>query len=169
MLGRTLRLAASGLLVAALAIGPSSSLSAQEGTNIYTTARDPSTMARVQAVYEYLCTDGDVLAKALKKRIQHFKKRIAAARLPFEHLPSDSPIQCLIVPGNAAVVACSQHLEALGLDVRPIRKPTVPGGKERLRICLHVHNSLAEIDQLVDGLLAFSRLEAGSFDPQFGA
>ena len=57
-----------------------------------------------------------------------------------------------LVPGNEAVVACSQSLEEQGFDVRPIRRPTVAVGSERLRICLHRHNSLTEIETLLKAL-----------------
>ena len=41
------------------------------------------------------------------------------------------------------------RLRALGLNVRPITWPTVPKGKERVRICLHAKNSFEEVDLLV--------------------
>jgi 8-amino-7-oxononanoate synthase len=43
-------------------------------------------------------------------------------------------------------------VQALGLDVRPIVAPTVPAGKERIRICLHSYNTKDEVDRLVDAL-----------------
>jgi 8-amino-7-oxononanoate synthase len=36
------------------------------------------------------------------------------------------------------------------LDVRPILSPTVPAGKERLRICLHSFNNAAEMNKLLE-------------------
>lgn len=41
------------------------------------------------------------------------------------------------------------RLRALGLNARPITWPTVPKGKERVRICLHAENSLKEVDLLI--------------------
>ena len=41
------------------------------------------------------------------------------------------------------------HLRTLGLNARPITWPTVPKGKERVRICLHAENSFAEVDLLI--------------------
>ena len=34
-------------------------------------------------------------------------------------------------------------------DVRPIMSPTVPKGKERIRICIHAYNTFAQIDELL--------------------
>ena len=63
-------------------------------------------------------------------------------------IDSQSAIQSIIVPGNAAARALAQQLQAAGFDIRPILHPTVPKGKERIRICLHAFNSFADIDQL---------------------
>jgi 8-amino-7-oxononanoate synthase len=36
--------------------------------------------------------------------------------------------------------------------VYPIRSPTVPKGKERVRIIIHSHNTEEEVERLVDAL-----------------
>lgn len=41
------------------------------------------------------------------------------------------------------------RLRSLGLNARPITWPTVPKGKERVRICLHAGNSFEEVDMLI--------------------
>lgn len=51
--------------------------------------------------------------------------------------------------GNARVNALSQQLIQAGLNVKPIRFPTVPKGKERVRICLHSHNTVEQVDMLI--------------------
>jgi len=58
-----------------------------------------------------------------------------------------------VVPGNDRVVAFAKKLQAAGHDVKPIRSPTVPAGTERVRVCIHAHNSEAEIDGLVQEIL----------------
>jgi 8-amino-7-oxononanoate synthase len=69
--------------------------------------------------------------------------------LQYQVLDSPSPIQGIIVPGNAEVRELAQKLEEKGFDTRPIVSPTVPKGAERIRICLHSFNTTAEIDRLV--------------------
>ncbi|KAF9973166.1 5-aminolevulinate synthase, nonspecific, mitochondrial, partial [Mortierella antarctica] len=64
-------------------------------------------------------------------------------------LPSTSPIQGIVMDGNAKVNALSQRLIKAGLNVKPIRFPTVPKGKERVRICLHSHNTQEQVQQLI--------------------
>lgn len=47
-----------------------------------------------------------------------------------------SPITAVIIPGIEAVSAAARELQGEGYFVRPIRRPTVPAGTERLRISL---------------------------------
>ena len=50
------------------------------------------------------------------------------------------------------VGAVALALQSHGLDVRALRSPTVPEGKERLRIILHAHNTEQEVDALAHHL-----------------
>ena len=42
-----------------------------------------------------------------------------------------------------------EELRNSGFNVKVIRQPTIPEGKERIRICLHAYNSDHEIKELV--------------------
>jgi 8-amino-7-oxononanoate synthase len=55
----------------------------------------------------------------------------------------------VVIPGNEACRQVALQLQKAGLDVRAILSPTVPKGKERLRICLHQYNTFEQIDELV--------------------
>ncbi|TFK34566.1 pyridoxal phosphate-dependent transferase [Crucibulum laeve] len=46
----------------------------------------------------------------------------------------------------------SAYLLALGMNARPITWPTVPKGKDRVRVCLHAGNTRAEVEALVAGV-----------------
>ena len=46
-------------------------------------------------------------------------------------------------------------IQGEGYDVKPIQSPTVPKGKERLRICLHSFNTEEDITRLVKLLATF--------------
>jgi 8-amino-7-oxononanoate synthase len=72
--------------------------------------------------------------------------------IPQHKLVSHSPIQGVIVPGNEEVTVMSSRLQSLGMDCRPIRYPTVPKQKERIRIILHAFNTIEEIDLLAASL-----------------
>ncbi len=55
------------------------------------------------------------------------------------------PIQSLIVPGNGQAKQVSTALADAGFYAKAILYPTVPRGKERIRICLHQFNTKEEV------------------------
>lgn len=118
---------------------------------IYTTALPPHSVACILEAYMTLDapqgTDTEV-AK-LQENIRCFHGEILKNDLKASFLKSDSAIHCCIIPGNDAVNKMALKIQAGGFDVKPIRSPTVPKGKERLRICLHSFNTREEIQGLV--------------------
>ncbi|MDC8771838.1 aminotransferase class I/II-fold pyridoxal phosphate-dependent enzyme [Roseateles albus] len=68
--------------------------------------------------------------------------------------PSDTPVQPLIIGGNAEVMALAARLESEGLRVPGIRPPTVPAGEARLRITLCATHTEADVAQLLQALAA---------------
>ena len=67
-------------------------------------------------------------------------------------MPSDTPIQPLLIGANADAVRLSQALRARGLLVPAIRTPTVPADTARLRITLSAAHSAGDVDQLIEAL-----------------
>lgn len=65
---------------------------------------------------------------------------------------ADTPIQPLIVGGNAEVMALAAALETAGLRVPGIRPPTVAAGTARLRITLCGTHTAADVDTLLTAL-----------------
>ena len=114
---------------------------------IYTTALPPASVRAIARAYALLPR-----LDAERERLRLLVGRFRETSIVFERLDSTTPIQVVIVPGNAAVKALATKLQEAGLDVRPILSPTVEKGKERLRIVLHAYNTEEEIDQLT-GLL----------------
>lgn len=51
--------------------------------------------------------------------------------------------------------ALANHLNARGFIVKPICSPTVPKGQERVRICLHGHNTVEQVDALIAAVHGF--------------
>lgn len=115
---------------------------------IYTTSLPEQAIAAIQESY--------LLFPKLRDERAHLAaliKRFQAAAIGYEKLGSDTPIQGVVVPGNEEAKLLANHLQGNGIDVRAILYPTVPKGRERLRIVLHAFNSFGELDKLI-GLLA---------------
>jgi 8-amino-7-oxononanoate synthase len=115
---------------------------------IYTTALPPASVRAIARAYALL-PRLDAEREQLRLLIGRFRE----TPIVWQRLDSTTPIQVVIVPGNAAVKALAARLQEAGLDVRPILYPTVEKGKERLRIVLHAFNTEEEIDRLT-GLLS---------------
>lgn len=77
-------------------------------------------------------------------------------------MPSSSPIQGVVLNGNAPVRALASYLNDKGFIVKPICSPTVPIGQERVRICLHGHNTSDQVDSLVDEIHSFFQISPSS-------
>ncbi|HEV6964721.1 8-amino-7-oxononanoate synthase [Roseateles sp.] len=73
-------------------------------------------------------------------------------RLGWSLTDAATPIQPLVVGGNAEVMALAAALEAAGLRVPGIRPPTVAPGTARLRITLCGTHTEADVDALLDAL-----------------
>ncbi len=113
---------------------------------IYTTALPKHSIANISAAYKEL-TNTTELAK-LHKNISLFKTLYKGKTL----IPSNSPIQSIVIGGNEATKTIALELQEAGMDIRPILHPTVAEGSERIRICLHSFNSKEEITLLCDKL-----------------
>jgi 8-amino-7-oxononanoate synthase len=112
---------------------------------IYTTALPPASIRALDAAYALLPRLG-----AERERLGRLIEQFRSAGIGFERLDSRTPIQIVVVPGNAEVKAVAERLQAAGLDIRPILSPTVERGRERLRIVLHAFNTDEELDRLIN-------------------
>lgn len=130
---------------------------------IYTTALPLHALAVIRSAYNLLNISADNILK-FNKLIHSFIHKIEFERVK-GFLHSYSPIQSLIVAGNEEVKKVASLVQKDGYDVRPILSPTVPKGKERIRICLHAFNTEKEID----GLLASVKKNADALSEQVPA
>ena len=78
--------------------------------------------------------------------------RTGARVAGFELMPSETPIQPLVVGDDAATLAMARALEEQGFWVAAIRPPTVPEGSARLRITLSALHGAEEVDALLEAL-----------------
>lgn len=136
---------------------------------IYTTALGFPFLAAIRAVYELLSggetenvcccwsvsvrMPADLQARrSLHQRTLHLQSRLAdigslnPALLAVDHFPN-SPIFSL---RTSAPRQLAEVCQRRGFVVRKIMPPTVPAGKERVRVCLHAGNTADEIDGLAE-------------------
>ena len=88
--------------------------------------------------------------KKLIQLIKYFKKNLKLTR--WNLLPSDTPIQPIIIGENKEVILIRNKLQDRGILVPAIRPPTVPKNSARLRISLSAAHSLKDIDRLITSL-----------------
>ena len=121
---------------------------------IFTTGAPPLLAETLLTALD-LIEHGDARRAHLAALIARFKAGLTLAR--WQLLPSDTPIQPLVIGDNHEALAVSRALDAEGLWVPAIRPPTVPKGAARLRITLSAAHSLEQVDRLV---VTLKRLEA---------
>ena len=117
---------------------------------IYTTAPSLEVVANFLAAYELL--PNLAFREKLRENIAFFQRKVQKFAVKntreIHFIPSQSPIQGLIIPDNERLKKLSDSLQSQGIGVKPIFSPTVPKGQERLRICLHSFNTKEEIERL---------------------
>ena len=118
---------------------------------IYSTALPPAAVEAIAVSYKTF--------PALQKERNHINELIGVfkkADLKYKMLPSETPIQIVIIPGNEEVKKVAKNLQENNFDIRAILYPSVPKGQERLRIVLHSFNKKEE----VEGLIALLRQDS---------
>ena len=115
---------------------------------IYTTALPAHSLLAIRCAHQYRTSRADTQVQ-LQERLTYFRQSIDHSLPDTTWTNSQSPIQCLILPGNEFARQVAQQAQEIGMDVRAILSPTVPAGQERLRLCIHAFNTKEEIDQLV--------------------
>lgn len=117
---------------------------------IYTTALAEHSLCAIENAYHKLKSSSESIGQ-LHLNINLFKA-LALKKLSAQLIPSSSPIQCILVPGNRAVKKIEHQLELKGFNIKAILHPTVEEGKERIRICIHSFNTEEEIKTCVKSL-----------------
>lgn len=121
---------------------------------VYTTATPPALSGALLASLQ-LITEGD-------ERRAHLLRLIAQLRdglcdLPWQLMPSATPIQPVIVGDNQTALRLSSGLRERGIWVAAIRPPTVPQGTARLRITLSAAHTQDEVTRLLEALHDLAR------------
>lgn len=115
---------------------------------VYTTAMPAHSALTIKYAIAELQNTPEI--DKLKGIIKHFKNEIVKNQLNDFFILSDSAIQSCIVGNVGEVKKISTVFTSYHFDIKAILSPTVPIGTERLRICLHSYNSMAEINRIID-------------------
>lgn len=130
------------------------------------------TLVQRARTYVYTTASPPLLAHALLKSLEliaceparrtHLAKLVAGLKAglrasTWRLLPSDTPIQPLVIGGSADALGVSERLAARGLLVPAIRPPTVPRGTARLRISLSADHRVEDVERLAQALMSLQR------------
>jgi 8-amino-7-oxononanoate synthase len=111
---------------------------------IYSTAPAPTHVLALQRTLTYI-TEAVEERQKLKNRIRYFKSLQKSPSWG----ESETAIQTYFVSGNEAVRALAAKVQAAGFGVKPIVYPTVPKGKERIRITLNADSLHYQIELII--------------------
>lgn len=118
---------------------------------IYTTATPPLLSHALLKSLEMI--EGEPWRREhLTQRILQLKNELQSESMRWKLLPSETPIQPLIIGGNAEALRVSEALRERGMLVPAIRPPTVPQGTARLRISLSASHSEEDVARLAAAL-----------------
>lgn len=118
---------------------------------VFTTAAPASLAVAVRESLAVLRAEPERRAR-LFAHIQRFRAGLVGTR--WQLLPSQTPIQPLLLGDNEAALGASRALWERGFWVPAIRPPSVPPGTARLRVSLSAAHSEAEVSALIDALRA---------------
>jgi 8-amino-7-oxononanoate synthase len=112
---------------------------------IYSTALPPSCTNAIAASY--------TLFPFMSKEREHINTLLSIFKegaLRYAASAGHTPIQAVIIPDNEEVKKVAGYLQKHNFDIRAILYPTVPRGRERLRIVFHSYNTTTQVEQLID-------------------
>jgi len=118
---------------------------------IYTTALPIPGLLAVKCAYDIMSVFQHKSLFTSKLSIK-FKSEVAK-HFPNSLIPADGFIQSVLIPGNERARSISAVLREEGFYCKAILYPTVPVGKERLRVCFHSFNTAKEVDRVTGCLI----------------
>ena len=116
---------------------------------IYTTATPPMLAAALLESLRVIAAEA-WRRKRLAELVKLLQHGLKSQR--WQLMPSETPIQPLLIGSSQEAVRVSESLRQRGILVPAIRPPTVPQGTARLRITLSAAHSVADVQRLIDAL-----------------
>lgn len=128
---------------------------------IYTTAMPAPIASSNLANLTVLKTQADLRQK-LCQNISQFKR--LCKQNGIELMPSETPIQPVVIKSNQRLMQISEYLSQQGIVVGAIRPPTVPTNGARLRITITAAHNFEHISLVVEHLKMALDMTAGGCD-----
>lgn len=115
---------------------------------IYSTSFSPAQLLVIQRHYTFMIENG-AIRERLQENVRFFAETFTKV---FGNLPAnpESFIQAIPCSGAVEAMNLAANLNTAGFLVKAIRPPTVPLGREQLRIVLHAFNNQEEIEHFFD-------------------
>ena len=114
---------------------------------VYSTSVPPSAAAACEAAIEVM-THEPQRQERLRAVARRVRQAVGCAQ------QTDCPIIPVFLGDESAAIRAGEQLYEKGMLVLPVRPPTVPRGKSRLRVTLSCDHSDEEVEQLIAGLRA---------------
>lgn len=118
-------------------------------TYMYSTAPPPALAYATRHALEYVAAESERRTR-LADLIAYFRTGAMELGLPVQE--SHTPIQPLILGSAHQAVSVSNGLRAAGILVTPVRPPTVPAARSRLRITITAAHAREDLDRLLQQL-----------------
>jgi 8-amino-7-oxononanoate synthase len=123
---------------------------------IYTTAAAPALAHALLASLDLIGGEEGMTRRAhLQALIAQLQNELTLKR--WKLLPSDTPVQPVIIGRNDEALKAAAALHAQGLWVPAIRPPTVPPDTARLRVTLSAAHTAKDVTQLAGALNALEK------------
>jgi 8-amino-7-oxononanoate synthase len=126
---------------------------------IYTTAMSPAQAEAIRCSLNIVRKDR-WRREYLSQLVYRF--RTHCENLGLEVLPSETPIQAVVISENEKTLQASQALLEKGLYVSAIRPPTVSTGTARLRVTFSAVHTEAQLDKLLQGMNSVAAIVHGA-------
>lgn len=114
-----------------------------------------TSLTSIEVTYNFLASGkAEPLVCHLRKIVCHAYNLVSS--IVIRHCPSPQVLRLNADRPNSAIIplftshprGLAQHCQNSGFMVRPVVAPTVPEGKERVRLCLHAGNTFEEVEGL---------------------
>jgi 8-amino-7-oxononanoate synthase len=123
---------------------------------VYTTASPPAVAEATRAALRIALAE-EWRRQRLRELVARFRHEAQALGLPLTE--SETPIQPILLGSASRSLEWAEALERAGVLVTPIRPPTVPEGRARLRVTFSARHTDAHLDRLLEALRCLQRRE----------